>query len=382
MRLSFPSTNSISPPASSTRPSHVSLPTVALRPSRTGTDSLSGGPTYGFTLKPEFIGSLYKIAREASVFDGACRPIPVTQGNEAIWPQLDQFKTPTVVNGIPQAAVFGGISLAYVNETATRPSSDAATDQNRFKIVDLTGMTDFSRDYIMDNYIAMDAEVTRLFGEAIGWIRDWVYLRGDGVGKPEGVFNAKSTITGGGASGNTTRYTDNEVLVEDLTWMMSRLATMCWPRARWIANVTTFPWIYALQNHSGTYVFQPNALISQDMMLSIIKGSSVDEAALVSRPMGMLLGKPLYLTEKLPALGTAGDIIFTDPYQYGDATRAGLEVGVSEHFYFSTDRIAYRFKMRHYGRSLWRNVYTQADNVATPSSGTQVGPCVLLAAGP
>ena len=151
---------------------------------RTGTDSLSGGPTYGFTLKPEYIGNLFRIAREASVFEDGCRRMPVTQGNEVIWPLLDQFKAPTVYNGIPQAAVFGGITLAYIGETTARVSSDAATDENRFKIHDLTGMTDFSRDYIVDNYIAMDQEVTRLFGEAIGWIRDWVYLRGDGIGKP------------------------------------------------------------------------------------------------------------------------------------------------------------------------------------------------------
>src|SRR5208283_3849927 len=263
---------------------------------RTGTDSLSGGPTYGFTLKPEYIGNLFRIAREASVFEDGCRRMPVTQGNEVIWPLLDQFKAPTVYNGIPQAAVFGGITLAYIGETTARVSSDAATDENRFKIHDLTGMTDFSRDYIVDNYIAMDQEVTRLFGEAIGWIRDWVYLRGDGIGKPQGVINANSTITSGPLSGGYRTY-NNFITVDDLLYMMSRVATMCWPRMRWISNITNFPQLAILYNKNGTAVFQPNALIDQAMMLSIMKGSTVDEATLVSRPMGTLLGKPLYLSE-------------------------------------------------------------------------------------
>ena len=345
---------------------------------RTGTDSLSGGPTYGFTLKPEYIGNLFRIAREATVFEDGCRRMPVSQGNEVIWPELDQYKAPTVLNGIPQAAVFGGITLAYLGETTARASSDAATAENRFKVVDMTGMTDFSRDYIVDNYIAMDQEVTRMFGEAIGWIRDWVYLRGDGVAKPQGVVNANSTITSGPNGGG--RYHNSSITSDDLLYMMSRVATMCWPRMRWISNVTNFPSLAILTNKSGTAVFQPNALIDQSMLLSIMKGASVDEAALVSKPMGTLLGKPLYLTEKLPANSTTsvGDLILTDPWQYGDATRSGIEVGVSEHFYFSTDRIAYRFKMRHYGKSLWRAAYTQADNITTPSSGTQVSPCVVL----
>ena len=345
---------------------------------RTGTDSLSGGPTYGFTLKPEYIGNLFRIAREATVFEDGCRRMPVSQGNEAIWPALDQFKPPVVVNGIPQAAVFGGIVLSYLGETTARVSSDAATAENRFKIVDMTGMTDFSRDYIVDNYIAMDQEVTRMFGEAIGWIRDWTYLRGDGVAKPQGVVNAASTITSGPNSGG--RYHNTSLTSDDLLWMMSRVATMCWQGMRWISNVTNFPTLAILTNKTGTPVFQPNALIDQAMMLSLMRGSKIDEATLVSKPMGVLLGKPLYLTEKLPQNSTTsvGDIILTDPWQYGDATRSGIEMGVSEHFYFSTDRIAYRFKMRHYGKSLWRAPYTQADNIATPGSGTQVSPCVVL----
>lgn len=345
---------------------------------RTGTDSLSGGPTYGFTLKPDYLGTLFKIAREATVFEQGTRKIPVTQGNEAIWPMLDQFKAPTVLNGIPQAAIFAGITLSYLGETTARISSDAATDENRFKVVDLTGMTDFSRDYIVDNYIAMDSEVTRLFGEAIGWIRDWTYIRGDGVAKPQGYFNAKAAITGGPATNK--RGTSGHIEFEDIAWMVSHLATMCWQNSRFIANVTTLPDLLAIKNHAGNYVFQPNALVTQAMLASIMGGTKVDEAALTAAPMGTLLGFPVYFSEKVPTLGNTGDLSLVCPYQYGDATRSGVEMGVSDQFYFSTDRIAYRVKMRHYGRSLWRAPYTQADNLTTPASGTQVSPFILLAA--
>jgi HK97 family phage major capsid protein len=343
---------------------------------RTGTDSLSGGPTYGFTLKPNYIGSLFRIARESEVFANRTRPVPVTQGNETIWPLLDQFKAPTVLNGIPQAAVFGGITMSYLGETTARVSSDALTDENRYKVVDLTGMTDFSRDYIVDNYIAMDSEVTRLFGEAVGWIKDWTYIRGDGVAKPQGYFNANATITGGPSTNS--REDAGQIEFEDLVWMMSHLAPMCWMDAIWLTNITTLTWLVAIKNHAGNYVYQPNALISQAQRPSLIGGSSLSEAEMVAAPMGTMLGWPVYITEKVPILGTTGDLSLVCPYQYGDATKAGLEVGVSEHFYFSTDRIAYRFKMRHYGKSLWRAPYIQADNLTTPGSGTQVSPFVIL----
>ena len=343
---------------------------------RTGTDSLSGGQTYGFTLKPNYIGSLFQIAREAQVFASGTRPVPVSQGNETIWPGLQQFVAPTILNGIPQAAVFGGVTLSWLGETTTRVSSDAKTFENRFHVDDLTAATDFSRDYIVDNFIAMDSEITKIFGRAIGWMKDWCYLRADGVGKPLGVYNCNSTITGGPNSG--ARYNSNQISSDDLSWMMSHVHSACWPDMRWIANVSSFPQLYILQNHSGTPVFQPNALVDQAMILSLIKGSKVDEGDLVTAPMGTLLGKPIYFSEKVPILGTTGDICAVCPYEYGDATKLGIEIGVSEHVFFQSDRIAYRAKSRFYGRSMWPNVYTQADNLTSPGSGTQTSPCVLL----
>lgn len=337
---------------------------------RTGTDSLSGGATYGFTVKPEWIPNLYKIAREQSVFEPFTRAIPVSQGVEVIWPQFDQFQPPVNLNGVMQSAIFGGVTVSFTGEATPRVSSDGKTRQNRFKIVDATAFTAYSRDYVSDAYIPMDSEITRQIGEAMGWVKDWTYIRGNGIGMPQGFFNANSAITGGPIAG--ARSAANKIASDDLIYMMSRMATMCWPKMYWIANVTTMTQLGILRDSTGVAVYQPNALIAQDMMLSIMKGTSINEGDLVSSPMGLLLGRPIYFSEKVPILGTSGDISLVCPYQYGNATRLGLEMGVSEHFFFSTDLVAYRFKERYMGRSLWPTTYTQADNVGTPASGTSV----------
>jgi HK97 family phage major capsid protein len=343
---------------------------------RTGSDSLSGGATYGFTVKPEWIPNLYKIAREQSVFEPFTRPVPVNQGVEAIWPQFDQFQAPINLNGVMQSAIFGGVTVSFTGEATPRVSSDGKTRQNRFKIFDATAFTAYTRDYVADAYISMDSEITRQIGEAMGWVKDWTMIRGNGIGMPQGYFNANSAITGGPNSG--ARENANKISSDDLIYMMSRMATMCWPRMFWIANVTTMTQLGILRDLNGTAVYQPNALIAQDMMLSIMKGSSVSEGDLLSSPMGILLGRPIYFSEKVPILGTVGDISLVCPYQYGNATRLGLEMGVSEHFYFTTDLIAYRIKERYTGRSLWPTTYTQADNPTTPASGTSVTNFFLL----
>ena len=276
-----------------------------------------------------------------------------------------------------QSAVFGGVTISFTGEATPRVTSDGKTRQNRFKIFDATAFTAYSRDYVADAFIPMDSEITRQIGEAMGWVKDWTMIRGNGIGLPQGYFNANSAITGGPNSG--ARSNANKIASDDLIYMMSRMATMCWPRMYWIANVTTMTQLGILRDLNGNAVYQPNAMIAQDMMLSIMKGSSVAEGDMVSSPMGVLLGRPIYFSEKVPILGTVGDISLVCPYQYG-TRRPGsaFEMGVSEHFFFSTDLLAYRFKERYTGRSLWPTTYTQADNVATPSSGTQVTNFFLL----
>jgi HK97 family phage major capsid protein len=86
------------------------------------------------------------------------------------------------------------------------------------------------------------------------------------------------------------------------------------------------------------------------------------------KAMGTLLGLPIRFTEKVPALGTTGCLSLIDPTQYGTADRQGLEVGISEHFLFDTDQIAFRFKIRNDGQPLWLAPYTSADAAATKFS--------------
>ncbi len=339
---------------------------------RTGTDSLGGGATYGFTIKPNYLGDLFQIAREREVFANGCRNVPVVQGIETKYPALGQYSAPTIgADGVPQAAVFAGITLAYKNETAARVESDANVEEIDFKIVDMTGATSYSRDYIVDNFIAMDAIVTGLFGQAMAWEEDWVCIRGDGLGKPQGYFNCNAAIIGGPNSNARSNATN--ISSEDLGWMLSHVVE---GNPRWIAHRSTIPKLYILNNAAGTPVFQPNASIVQSDQPSLYANQT--NTGGVRSMSGMLLGLPIYFTEKVPQLGTVGDISLVCPSEYGLAQKAGIEIGVSEHFYFSTDKIAYRFKKRHDGRSLWRAPYIDASNLSTPASGWQISPFVML----
>jgi HK97 family phage major capsid protein len=225
----------------------------------------------------------------------------------------------------------------------------------------------------------MDTVVTRKFADGYGWMKDWHFIQGDGNGKPLGYFNCLSTQTGGPSSGG--RYLSSGApCYNDLVWMKSHIDPMCMADAVWIAHISTYPYLAALKDSSGNYVFQPNALISQDMIQSAVKTNKVEAGGMRAFVGGILLGHLLRFTEKVPQVTNTGDISMACPYQYGDATKLRFEIGVSEHFYFSTDEIAYRTKARFYGRSLWPDVYTDASDPTSPASGWQTGPAVVLGA--
>lgn len=334
---------------------------------RTGTDSLSGGSTYGYALKPEFLGNLFEISMEQQVFVNRATQIPVSSGNEVRWPAWDQYQAPQFKNGLMQSAAVAGVTISYLGEQAPRVLTDASLNSINYKIVDLTAFTALSRDFVVDNYLAFDAALTRMIGRAFGWMEDYVSIRGTGIGMPQGYFNSGCGLT-------VNRAHANKISSTDLTAMIANASPMVWDDLRWITNITSIPQLAILQDSGGVYVFQPNALITQAMQFSIQDKSVGGRGAeLMHRPMGTLLGFPVYFTEKVPTLGTTGDISLVSPSQYGMARRSGLEIAVSEHYYFQNDLIAYRMKQRHDGKMLWRKPYLQADGSSTP-----VSPIVLL----
>ena len=283
---------------------------------RTGGDSLNGGVTYGFALKPEFLGNIFEISMEQSVFVDATTPIPVNSGIEVKWPAWDQYQAPQIVNGIMQPAIFSGISLSYEGEASPRVLTDGRLNMINFKISDLTAATALTRDFVVDNYLAFDSALTRMIGRAFGWMEDFMSIQGPGLGRPQGYFNSGATIA---VARSSSTYKINST---DLTAMMAATSPMVWNELRWITNITSIPYLAILTNSSGTAIFQPNALVSQAMAFSLMDKSIGGRGAeLMHRPMGSLLGIPVYFSEKVPTAGNHGDLSLVAPSQFGVARR-------------------------------------------------------------
>ena len=345
---------------------------------RTGTESVSGGPTYGFLVKPEWSEQLFRIPIEESVIEPYAFQIPVGQALEFKQPALDQYGTPA--SG--QSSAYAGFSITRKGEITQRGYSDGKVNEIDYKITDLTAFTTYSRDLDADAFIRIGAMISQCLGQGFQWKKDYEFIQGNGVGMPMGILNAGAAAANLNPSIlNVNRAAANVIYYEDIVGMMKKIHPAYWREMYWITNsAQTLDQLIAIKTSASgnAFVFQPNSLIGQWMTPKLM-GEGEPYNNLLYRAEGLLQGKPVLFSEKLPQLGSTGDLILCNPrYAYGVATRMGLEMLLSEHFLFDTDRIAVKWKLRNDAKPLLRAPYTQSDGGIT-SGNSQTSWCCVLA---
>ena len=168
------------------------------------------------------------------------------------------------------------------------------------------------------------------------------------------MLTAGAALAGGGHSGGTQRLTASEVQFADIAWMWSKLLPASWSSAIWCFSPTVVPQLLQLQDGANRAIF-----------------ISIDQGATKS-PNWALLGRPAIPTEKLPALGTKGDIILVDPSLYVIGDRMSIEVAASEHVNFLKNQMTWRVVERVDGQPWMEKAITLQD------ASTQVSPFVIL----
>jgi len=95
------------------------------------------------------------------------------------------------------------------------------------------------------------------------------------------------------------------VVYENITKMLARLHPSAFKKVVWIANQTTLPEFMT-------------------MSLTVGDGGSIVRAVEEKNGRFSLLDKELLFTEKLPSLGSLGDVMLVDPSQYTIGIRKEL----------------------------------------------------------
>ena len=300
------------------------------------------GAAGGYLVPTEYQNELMSVASEDSIVRSRATIIPMRRRAIKV-PVLDQ--TGSTAN---QPHWFGGIQIYWEEEAGEKTQSDPTFRQIELIAHKMIGYTRASDELLDDSAISLDAFLRGPlgFGGAMKWTEDYVFLRGTGAGQPLGIINAGATIVEGRAAANTIGFDDIADMMEDFL-----------PSGRgiWCITQSAMSELIQMNGPAGnpSYIWQPNARDGVP---------------------GYLMGMPVKFTEKLPRIGTQGDILLADMKYYLIGDRQAITVDSTKFDRWRYDQTSWRIVSRIDGQPWLSAPLTYDDGT------TQVSPFVILGA--
>ncbi len=230
-----------------------------------------------------------------------------------------------------------------------------------------------SRDLAADSVI-FKAYLDYAYYSEIRYQLDAALLVGDGAGMPHGVAAAiPNTPSATYVVAADSMQTASTISTTNIDSMWSHLYGPCRKAAIWLASDDT---VYAIDQAATTAGWPRSFYLP---------------AGETQTGIPLIKGRPLIACEASPKLGSQGDLTLVDPTQVGlvyhrmtEGTDAGLEISIglpsdsvetttSDQFYFDTDSLAIKTKLRADGQLMWNSPLTIANGNLT------VGPCCVIA---
>jgi HK97 family phage major capsid protein len=296
----------------------------------------------GFLVPEEFRSDLLLVALENSMIRSRATVIPMGTQRVSI---------PSVDSTTDATSVFGGIVCVWVDEGAQPAETQGKFAQTTLDAKKLMAFLTAPNELVADAP-AFGGYLDATLPQAIAFEEDYRFMQGTGVGEPLGFVNCPAAVIATAVTGQGA----NTIVVDNLSGMFARMLPSSLNSAIWIASIDTFPQL-ALMAVSGT--------IGNSSPVWMNNG-------VVGAPPVSIYGRPVYFTEKLPTLGTTGDIVFVDPSFYLVGDRQTMQASASPHYAFNVDKTAYKIIERVDGRPWLQSAITPKN------AGPTLSPVVQL----
>jgi HK97 family phage major capsid protein len=288
--------------------------------------------TGGFLVPEEMRSTLLQLALEQSIVRQ--RSTVITMGSLST-------RIPFVDETTHVGSVFGGMVFYWVGEGATITATEGKFGNVKLEANKLVGGAR------VPNELWADAPALSTWLEAaaptgIAFYEDVSFINGNGVGQPLGIRNSPARI-------QAARAGANDITPPDLYGMYCRMLPQSLGNAAWLVNQTLLPHLFAMETSGGEF---PMGIVN-----------------IANSPVPTILGRPMIVTEKLPALGSADDIMFVDFRYYLIGDRQAVSLDYSEHSRFMNDETELRLIERVDGRP-W------VQSALTPLNGDTLSPIV------
>lgn len=190
------------------------------------------------------------------------------------------------------------------------------------------------------NAYALESVIKSIVPQRIRYLQNTSIINGT---------NSQVNLVGNASTVTVTRAANSVFSYQDVLKMDAALFDD-FDDAVWLTNNSSTPLLYSIRfpDNSGSYpAFAPGVFGAENL--------------LGPRPVGQLLGRPIYKSESVPALGAKGDLILFSPSSIA-AGQTGLIGDSTPFLYFDKAINTYRFLWYADTESLMTAPYTRADS--------------------
>src|SRR3990167_11104732 len=166
----------------------------------------------GYTVPVEFGQAILDKALEESIVRPRAQFQPMASNRIEIVADVDNNHS---------ANYFGGVLIYHTSESGQMTASNPKYDRIALTLHKITGLCHITNELIEDSSIAVEADVKRKFGMAMGFVMDDDFLNGSGASEPLGMLDSANPalITVTAVSGQGA----NTVIAENVRDMWSRM---------------------------------------------------------------------------------------------------------------------------------------------------------------
>jgi HK97 family phage major capsid protein len=274
--------------------------------------TMGTGATGGYALPEQFDAMIRQVQAQEAIVRPRAAVIPAGSPPDAklTFPSLDQTSAQNI---------YGGVTVVHTGEGVTMTETTANLREVSLEPKEISAYIVVTQK-LLNNWEAAGAFVTRQLSQAMMGQEDYDFMRGNGVNKALGFINCAAAIS-------YTRAGASAIAFADVYNMLARIL-MRGGSYIWLASQTTIPQLAAMVDAGSHAVWLGGP------------GGSLSGA---QGPLPTtLMGLPIVFADRLPALGTKGDLSLVNLSYYLIKDGSGPAAASSEHILFLSNKVVFK----------------------------------------
>jgi HK97 family phage major capsid protein len=283
----------------------------ALREQREQT--MGTGATGGYALPEQFDATIRQVQAQEAIIRPRAAVIPAGSPPDAklTFPALDQTSAQNI---------YGGVTVVHTGEGVTMTETTARLREVSLEPKEISAYIVVTNK-LLNNWAAAGAFVTRQLSAAVVGQEDYDFMRGNGVNKALGFLNTSAAISYNRAGANAIAFAD-------VYNMLARMLMRGGGSYVWLASQTVIPQLAAMVDAGSHAIW--------------LGGSGPANNAGAGPLPSTLLGIPVVFADRLPALGTKGDLSLVNLAYYLIKDGSGPFAASSEHILFLSNKVVFK----------------------------------------